>query len=62
MAQARTGLLRKKGKCAGKPLGINKMRPELVFPEPDQECCQNRNEISALGSELVFRELPGKLV
>ncbi len=38
------------------------IRPELVFREPDQECRQNRNEISALGSELVFRELPGKLV
>jgi hypothetical protein len=62
MAQARTGLLRKQGKCAGKSLGINKMRPELGFREPDQECCQNRNEISALASELVFRELPGKLV
>jgi hypothetical protein len=38
------------------------MHPELVFREPDQECCQNRYEISALGSELVFRELPGELV
>jgi len=62
MAQARTGLLRRPGKCAGKSRGISTIRPELVFREPDQECCQNGNEISAMGSELVFRELPGKLV
>ena len=59
MAQARTGLLRQPGKCAGKPRGISTIRPELVFREPDQKCCQNRNEISALGPELVFRELQG---
>jgi hypothetical protein len=59
MAEARTGLLRKQGKCAGKSLGISQMRRELVFREPDQECCQNRNEISPLRAELVFRELPG---
>ncbi len=62
MAQARTGLLRQPGKCAGKSRGISTIRPELVFRESDQKCCQNRNEISALGPELVFRELPGKLV
>ena len=62
MAQARTGLLPRHGKCAGKSRGINAIRPELVFREPDQECRQNRNEISALESELVFRELPGKLL
>ena len=62
MAEFQTGLLRRQGKCAGKPSRINGIRPELVFREPDQECRQNRNEISALESELVFRELPGKLV
>ena len=62
MAQARTGLLRRPGKCAGKSRGINTIHPELVFREAHQECCQNCNEINALRSELVFRELPGKLV
>src|ERR1700689_575049 len=62
MAEARTGLLPRHGKCAGKSRGINAIRPDLVFREPDQESRQNRNEISALESELVFRELPGKLL
>lgn len=62
MAQARTGLLRRKGKCAGKPRRINKIRLELVFRGPEQECSHNAHQISALASELVFRDVPGKLV
>jgi hypothetical protein len=34
----------------------------LVFREPYQQCAGQCNEISALGAELVFREVPGKLV
>src|ERR1035441_6516867 len=35
MAQAGTGLSRRKGECAGKSRRINEIRPELVFREPD---------------------------
>jgi hypothetical protein len=59
MAHAGTGLLRRGGKCAGKSRGINAIRPELVFRGADHECSHNPNEISALGSELVFRDIPG---
>src|SRR5208283_3365812 len=62
MAQAGTGLSRREGKCAGKPRGIKRIRQELVFRGADHQCSHNPNKISALGPELVFRELPGKLV
>ena len=62
MAQLRTGLLAGIGKYPAKPRAFNYIRLELVFRGPRQECAQNANEISALGSKLVFREIPGKLV
>jgi hypothetical protein len=62
MAEVRTGLSRRKGKCAGKSRGINQIRPELVFRGSDHQCSHNPNEISPLCSELVFRKVPGKLV
>jgi hypothetical protein len=62
MAQARTGLFRRNGKCAGKSRYINNIGPELVFRGADEKCSQNPNEISSLSSELVFREVPGELV
>ena len=62
MGQAGTGLSRQGGKCAGKPLRINEIGPELVFRGGEDKCASNSNEISALGPELVFRQVPGKLV
>ncbi len=62
MAEAGTGLSQRRGKCAGKSRRIYHIRTELVFRGPDDYCSHNANEISALGSELVFRELPGQLV
>ncbi len=62
MAEAGTGLSQRRGKCAGKSRRINHIRTELVFRGPDDYCSHNTNEISALGSELVFRELPWQLV
>jgi hypothetical protein len=59
MAQTGTGLSRRQGKCAGKSRGIKEIRAELVFRGADHYCSHNPNEISALGSELVFRDLPG---
>jgi hypothetical protein len=62
MLETGTGLSYGNGKCAGNPCRINEIRPDLVFCVPDQECSHNANEISALRSELVFRDVPGKLV
>jgi hypothetical protein len=62
MEQTGTGLLRRRGKCAGKSCGINQIRADLVFRGPDHQCSHNPNEISELHAELVFREVPGKLV
>src|SRR5271170_994733 len=62
MRETRTGLLRDKGKWAENCCRINEIRPYLVFRGTDQQCSHNANEISALRSELVFREVPGKLV
>jgi hypothetical protein len=59
MAQARTRLSRRRGKCARKLRGINEIGPELVFRGAHHQCSQNPNEISALDPKLVFRELPG---
>jgi hypothetical protein len=58
----RTGLFRRGGKCAGKPLQISEIRPQLVFRDLDEKYTHKRNEISALAGELVFRHVPGKLV
>jgi hypothetical protein len=62
MAEAGTGLFRRKGKCTGKPRRVSDIRAELVFRGAEEKCSQNPNEISALHSELVFRQIPGKLV
>jgi len=62
MREAGTGLLRKRGKCAGNCFGIREIRADLVFRGADDQCSHNTNEISALRAELVFRDLPGKLV
>jgi hypothetical protein len=62
MRRRGSGLLRRTGKCAGKPRRINWIRRELVFRCAQQKCAQNPNKISALASELVFREVPGKSV
>jgi hypothetical protein len=35
---------------------------ELVFRGPQEKCAHNPNEISAFAPELVFRQIPGKLV
>jgi hypothetical protein len=58
----RTGLFRRRGKCAGKPFQISEIRPQLVFRDLDEKYAHKRNEISALALELVFRHVPGKLV
>jgi len=58
----RTGLFRRGGKCADKPFPISKIRLELVFCGLHEECAHNRNEISALAAELVFRQVPGKSI
>ena len=62
MAETGTGLSRRLGKWACKARGINQIRAELVFRRPDHKCSHNPNEISPLWPELVFREIPGKLV
>ncbi len=62
MRRLGSGLFRRWRKCAGKPLGINGLRLELVFCGPQEKCAHNPNEISAFTAELVFREVPGKLV
>jgi hypothetical protein len=59
MAQARTGLLRRREESAGKSCRVNEIGGPLVFREADDQCAHNRNEISALGAELVFRDVPG---
>ena len=48
--------------CPGKSRAFSQMRVELVFRGADEECYHNTNEISTLGPELIFREVPGKLV
>jgi hypothetical protein len=62
MAETGTGLSRRKGKCAWKRFGINEIERDLVFRGAQDKCACNPNEISALGSELVFRDDPGKSV
>jgi hypothetical protein len=57
-----TGLFRRSGKCAGNPPRISYIRPQLVFRGTDQNAAQNANEISTFTSELVFRQIPGKLI
>jgi hypothetical protein len=42
-------------------LGINAISPELVLRGLQEECSHNPNEISPLDSELVLRDVPGKL-
>ena len=62
MWEVGTGLLPKRGKCAGNCFGISDIRADLVFRGADDQCSHNANEISALRAELVFRDVPGKLV
>ena len=38
------------------------MQADLVFRRAHQECAHNSQEISGFAAELVFREVPGKLV
>jgi hypothetical protein len=62
MPEAGTGLFRRSGKCAGNHRRISYIRPELVFRGSEEKSAHNANEISTFGSELVFRQIPGKLV
>ena len=62
MRRLGSGLFRRRGKCAGIHRGINDLRLQLVFRGPQEKCANNPNEISAFATELVFREVPGKLV
>ena len=62
MAQPRTGLLAESGNCPATPRTFKYIRLELVFRGPHQECSHNPNEIRALSPELVFRQVPGKLL
>ena len=62
MREVGTGLLRKRGKCAGNCFGISEIRADLVFRGANDQCSHNTNEISPLRPELVFRDVPGKLV
>ena len=55
MAQAETGLLRRQGKCAGKPCRINEIRPELVFREIPGKPVQRRGQPQRFGRGLVLR-------
>jgi hypothetical protein len=48
--------------CAENCFGISEIRADPVFRGADDQCSHNANEISALQTELVFRDLPGKLV
>jgi hypothetical protein len=52
-----TGLLRGKGKCAGKSCRINQIRIYLVFRGPDDYSSHNANEVSALPPKLVFGDV-----
>ena len=62
MAEVATGLFRRNGKCAGKPHRMSDIRPELVFRGTQEDSTQNHNEIGAFSPELIFRQIPGKLV
>lgn len=48
--------------CAGNFIRINKIGLELVFRGLQQECAHNSNEIRSFQPELVFCDIPGKLV
>ena len=61
MREAGTGLFPGKRKSTGKPRWIRKIRADLVFRRTQDECAHNPKEISALRTELVFRDIPGKL-
>ena len=62
MREVGTGLLRRRGKCAGNSRGISEIGANLVFRSAKDQCSHNTNKISTLRAELVFREVPGKLV
>jgi hypothetical protein len=62
MAEPGTRLFRQTRKCAGKRRRISHIRPELVFRSAQEKSAHCANEISALRSKLVFRNIPGQLV
>ena len=62
MLETGTGLLRRKGKYPENPRGINEIRADLIFRGANHQCSHKSNEISALRPELVFREVPRKLL
>lgn len=62
MPEPATSLFRRGGKCARNHRGISNIHPELVFRGPQEKSAENRNEISSLGAELVFCQIPGQLV
>jgi hypothetical protein len=62
MADLGSGLFGWRGKCAGKPCRISYIGPELVFRDMDEKSPHNPNEISAFGTEVVFRYIPRESV
>jgi hypothetical protein len=62
MDESGTGLYRRTRKCPGKPRRITTIHAELVFRGAYQKCAHTTNEISALSSELVFRDIPWQLI
>jgi hypothetical protein len=62
MDESGTGLYRRTGKWSGKPRRIRLIHAELVFRGTQQKCAHTTNEISALSSELVFRDIPWQLI
>src|ERR1700740_1073727 len=55
------GLLRGRGKCAGKSFRISEIGLELGLRAAQEDCAQNPNEISAFDPKLELRDVPGKL-
>ena len=49
-------------KCVCNPCRINQISLELVLRGPKQDYAQKPNEICTFDSELVLRDVPGKLV
>jgi hypothetical protein len=61
MREAGTGLFPGKRKSTGKSSWIRKIRADRVFRRTQDQCAHNPKKISALRTELVFRDIPGKL-
>ena len=62
MAPPASGLLRGERKWIANPRGISSIGAQLVFRGAHQECSHNPKEISALRPELVFGQIPRKLL